>query len=139
MSIEEIIYGLNSIAREKQAKNAGLPDGFPLDTGLLDDETVLREAIALLKTHPEAQPNEPLTPEDTLTMHGEPAFLHWPDGGEWVLIRVASQDREKVELVHRNGILAPIRFVFDGGGKLYRRPSKEAEEAMRKEEQNGKN
>lgn len=64
MSIEEIIDGLNSIAREKQAKNAGLPDGWPLDTGLLDDETVLREAIALLRNHPDAQPNDPLTLEE---------------------------------------------------------------------------
>lgn len=77
MSIEEIIDGLNSIAREKQAKNAGLPDGWPLDTGLLDDETVLREAIALLKTHPEAQPDEPLTLEELREM-----------GNKWVWIKI---------------------------------------------------
>lgn len=125
MNIEEIIKLLEDMVCEKQAKNAGLTDGWPLDGHTLDCEKALHEAIAILRIHPEAQPNEPLTMEDTLTMHGDPAYLCWPDGGEWVLIRVVSPDREKVELVHRNGILAPIRFVFDCGGKLYRCPPKE--------------
>lgn len=110
MSIEEIIKNLEDIL--------GYFEGCKWDPAL-------RAAIALLRTHTDAQPNEPLTLEDTLEMHGTPAYLYFPDGGEWVLIRVVSPDREKVELVHRNGILAPIRFVFDGGGKLYRRPTKE--------------
>lgn len=134
MSIEEIINHLDILACVGEWAEE---DGRVRDINGAN-AAALRQAIALLKTHPEAQPNEPLTPEDTLTMHGEPAYLYWPDGGEWVLIRVASPDREKVELVHRNGILAPIRFVFDGGGKLYRRPPKEAEEALREERQNGK-
>lgn len=106
MSIEEIRDRLYYMARSKE------------------DADVLRAALALLRTHPEAMPNEPLTLEDTLQMHGDPAYLCWPDGGEWVLIRVVSTDRRVVDLVHRNGILAPIHFVFDGGGKLYRRPPK---------------
>lgn len=60
MSIEEIIKRMDSIAREKHAKNAMLPDGWPLDPEVVEDEAALREAIALLRTHPDNQPNEPL-------------------------------------------------------------------------------
>ena len=60
----------------------------------------LRAAIEKLRAHQDNQPNEPLTLEDTLQMHGDPAYLCFPDSGEWVLIRVVSPDRRKVELVH---------------------------------------
>lgn len=118
VGIEEIIKSLDN--------HASLLDNMSrhqAKAGKSSMADVCRAAITMLKTHPEAHPNEPLTMEDALEMHGEPAYLCWPDGGEWVLIRVASM--EKVELVLRNGILTPIRFVFEGGGKLYRRPPKE--------------
>lgn len=86
--------------------------------------TLGKLAVAVKAMTAEEQ-NEPLTLEDTLEMHGTPAYLQFPDGGEWVLIRVLSKERKKVETVHRNGITAPIQFVFEGGGKLYRRPPME--------------
>lgn len=72
MSIEEIISELERLVQKPRGQNASLTDGWPLDSQLLADETVLREAIALLKTHPEAQANEPLTPEELREMGGRP-------------------------------------------------------------------
>lgn len=123
MSIEEIKNAIDVL------KNTGYQaSAFSIFENFYELDDDYRKAVdiienALLKTCPDAQPNEPLTQEDATEMHGDPAYLCWPDGGEWVLIRAASP--EKVELAHRNGILAPIHFVFDGGGKLYRRPPKE--------------
>lgn len=72
MSIEEIINRLDYLMRKEHAKNVAFPDGFPLDEDVLWNKAALREAIDLLKTHPDAQPNEPLTLEELREMGGYP-------------------------------------------------------------------
>ena len=68
MSIEEIIDKLEEMAADREETI--------LPGCLWYDEIVpLREAIALLRTHPEAQPNEPLTLEELLEMDGEVVYL----------------------------------------------------------------
>lgn len=49
-------------------------------------EIALHEAIALLKTHPEAQPNEPLTEEDLLEMDGEAVYL--AEDHKWYIVSI---------------------------------------------------
>lgn len=131
MSIEEIINGLDSIAREKQAKNAGLPDGWPLDTGLLDDETVLREAIALLETHPEAQPNEPLTLDELREMEYCPVWTETKGvsgSGRWELV-VDAECEKRLKMASGEDEIYEV--YTDSYGKTwiaFRRPPKEEAE-----------
>ena len=74
-NIEEIIKRLESLEWRMHAKNAELLDGWPLDHEVRADEITLHEAIALLKSHPEAQPNEPLTLEELREMDGQPVWV----------------------------------------------------------------
>jgi len=62
-NIEEIIKRLESLERRMHA-----------------NEITLHEAIALLKSHPEAQPNEPLTFDELLDMSGKPVWVEFADG-----------------------------------------------------------
>lgn len=57
MSIEEIQDKLYYMARSKE------------------DADVLRAALDLLRTHPDVQPNDPLTLEELLEMDGEAVYL----------------------------------------------------------------
>lgn len=77
MNIEEIIECLNDLKRgglapiiwEKHLKAIG-------------------EAIALLRTHPEAQPNELLTQKQLRFMSAEPVWIVRENGADrWALIR----------------------------------------------------
>lgn len=77
MSIEKVIAKLEEMAKDRE-------DILPGCLGW-DEAEPLREAIAKLKTHPEAQPNEPLTLEELREMDGKPV---WVDGlvvGSWAL------------------------------------------------------
>lgn len=75
MTIEEIINRLDYLMRKEHAKNSMLPDGFPLEKEVVENENALHEAIALLKTHPDAQPIAPLTLEELMEMDGEAVYL----------------------------------------------------------------
>ena len=76
-------------------------------------------AVALLRTHPDAQPNEPLTLEELREMDGRPVYL--PGGECWALVG--------------NNSFCPV-FVWKGGecaaadwyeqvGPAYHHPPKE--------------
>lgn len=67
MSIEEIKDALYYMARSRE------------------DADVLRAALDLIRTHPEAQPNEPLTLEELMQMDGQPVWLKIA-GGVWGLV-----------------------------------------------------
>lgn len=78
--------------------------------------------LAVRKIWNLSPPNEPLTLEQLREMDGEPVYLYFVDGGEWVLIRVYD---EKIFITHRNAICSPVNLVFKCGGKLYRRKPEE--------------
>lgn len=71
MSIEEIINHLDVLARVGEDVEK---DGRVRDINGAN-AAALREAIALLKTHPEAHPNEPLTLEELWEMDGQPVWV----------------------------------------------------------------
>lgn len=66
--------------------------------------------------------NNPLTLEQLREMDGEPVYLDFGDGGEWVLVRV---QQDKVFITHKNTICAPANILFKCGGKAYRRKPEE--------------
>lgn len=79
---------------------------------------ILREAVDKLRTHPDAQPNEPLTLEDLRGMH-EPVWVSVPrlkNGGYWCLCNGGT-------------IIPPSCQEFDARDVkdwvFYRRPPKE--------------
>lgn len=109
MSIEEIINQLKILHNwycPRESKGA----------------KAVEAAIALLKTHPEAQPNEPLTLEELREMDGEPVWVTHKDGsgGRWGIVNI-----------YPSGICADVRsgqaywFADYIGTIAYRRPPKE--------------
>lgn len=65
----------------------------------------IENVVSLLRTHPDAQPNEPLTEEEIKKMVGEPVYYpQGPEGKRWLIVDYIA-------------ITAVI-----GGAKLYRRP-----------------
>lgn len=52
----------------------------------LETTNILREAAAILRTHPDAKPNDPLTLEELREMDGEPVWVEHYNGGEWVIV-----------------------------------------------------
>lgn len=81
MSIEEIKDRLYYMAHSKE------------------DADVLRAALALLRTHPEAQPNEPLTLEELQDMAGLPVWVESPGvdrkiSGRWIIVEGAIPEDE---------------------------------------------
>lgn len=115
MSIEEIINQLEIInnwycPRESKGANA------------------VASAIALLKTHPEAKPNEPLPLEELRGMEGCPVWTVTKgisDPGRWELVIYAEcEDRLKMA----SGEDEVYEIYADSYGKTwlaYRRPLKE--------------
>lgn len=74
--------------------------------------------------HIPVPPNTPLTLEELRKMDGEPVYLYFVDGGEWVLLRKFDG---KIFITHRNTICSPVNLVFRCGGKIYRRKPEEVE------------
>lgn len=125
MSIEEIIKRLAEIGADYAFRVA--LKGNPSDADMAQveyDKQIVLKAIALLKTHPEAQPNEPLTEEELREMDGSPAYLSFGEGvpGEWVLI---IWDDRRPMVRHKNGSPGDMHLALSLGAKLYRRPPKE--------------
>lgn len=86
MSIEEIIDGLDKLAKKHEVC-ANCQDLKPIAPVYLKTAQLLRAAIEKLKTHPDNQPNEPLTLEELLEMDGKPVYVQFGDGVEgWVVV-----------------------------------------------------
>lgn len=121
MSIEEIINHLDVLARVGEDVEK---DGRVRDINGAN-AAALREAIALLKSHPEAQPNEPLTLEELWEMEGKPVWAQskkLKGLGIWIIINEVDPDLELVSF--NNGTLIKLEDWRDEVA-FYRRPPKE--------------
>lgn len=78
---------------------------------------VVRAAIAKLKTHPDAQPNKPLTENQLEMMDGQPVWLDINEG-MWALVEACGPTLKL--WLDRGGHYDARRFI----GKIYRRPPK---------------
>lgn len=105
MSIEEIIRSLEKHALILDSIDPVGKTGMP---------RVIREVIALLRSHPEAQPNEPLTLEELREMDGEPVWVemfvkglksHWAIvHGEYLTDGRFAEDKQRCLLsIDKNG------------------------------------
>lgn len=119
MSIEEIIERLEFAAR--------YIDGKAGKTFLLGDFDVkaLCSAIEKLRTHPDAQPNEPLTLEELQGMIGEPVWVESPGfsreiSGRWTIVEAVSVE-ESTLYTRRDYTCRSYGVVW----VAYRRPPKE--------------
>ena len=63
-------------------------------------------------------PNDPLTLAELREMDGEPVFLDFGDGGEWVIVRIR---QGTPYLTHKDAICNHVSFALECGGKVYRR------------------
>lgn len=121
MSIEEIIEKLEEMAEDREDKILPGCLGY-------DEIEPLREAIALLRTHPEAQPDEPLTMEELREMVGRPVWTVTKgisDPGRWELV-IDAECEDRLEMV--DGQDGFYEIDTDSYGKTwlaYRRPPKE--------------
>lgn len=123
MSIEEIIKSFETYigCMEKdcdlKCKNCCL---------CISDEALfaaIREAIALLRTHPDNQPNEPLTLEELREMDGQPVWCQPDEGvGCWVLVTVRAS---KMVVRDQYGMTGDVEVWMKRGERYYRRPPKE--------------
>lgn len=113
MSIEEIIDGLVFYR-------------LKLQNGIFGDRiAVFDEAIAKLRTHQDAQPNEPLTLEELRKMDGYPVWCQPDEGvGCWVLVTVSAS---KVVVRDQYGMTGDVEVWMKRGERYYRRPPKEGE------------
>lgn len=119
MSIEEIISRLEFVACAIDGKK-----GAKVLCGALDAKA-LRSAVTLLRTHPDAQPNEPLTLSELLEVRGGPAWLQSKkkkDLGRWVIINEVDPKMGFVSF--DGGVLINLEDWRDEMD-IYRRPPKE--------------
>lgn len=126
MSIEEIIERLDKMAQHHEICGQTFALDFPREKYQAWGQT-LREAIALLRTHQDAQPNEPLTLEELRGMHGKPGWLDCKYEKGWGIIGVYEFGRmisittlNDTYFIYTNGEYNDLL-----GAKLYRRPPKE--------------
>ena len=83
---------------------------------------ILKQAVERLEHLTAPEDNPPLTLTDLCGMDGEPVFAGFGGTvGEWALVRVSEESKDDIFLVHRNGIDAPAKLVFECGGEVYRR------------------
>lgn len=89
--------------------------------------TVIREAVSLLKAHPDSQSNDPLTPEELREMDGQPVWLdRGPGYGEhWALVQIWAKSTNLIYFILNNGSSLYLKAEIDNGTKIYRRPPKE--------------
>lgn len=123
MSIEEHIKKLEEIV----VMIDGLRSAYP-ETGKSGMADVLREAIALLRTHPDAQPNDPLTLEELREMDGRPVWVERPGyGAHWAMVQVWAKSTNIIYLIYKNGAVLHPQVEIACGAKFYRRPPKDEE------------
>lgn len=111
MSIEEVIFGLKSLDYQLSMRRRAL-GGDPV----LPSTKVIQEAISLLRTYQDVQPNEPLEPDELLEMDGQPVWIDFACG-VWALVDAPSRRL----WAGRDG-RHPMRAF---SGRIYRRPPKE--------------
>lgn len=102
-----------------------LKDKLYYMAGTREEADVLRETLALLRTHPDAQPNEPLTVAELLGMKGDPVWLQSKEQkelGRWVIVDEVDPDLGFVSF--EDGVLIDLKKSGDKLA-LYRRPPKE--------------
>lgn len=83
MSTEEIINeleGLRFILECKRDRERAETGVFRASSSRL---VAINAAISLLRTHPDAQPNEPLTLEELREMVNQPVWVQFPDFPEY--------------------------------------------------------
>ena len=125
MSIEEIINELERLRFILECKR----DRERAETGVFRASNsrlvAINAAISLLRTHPDAQPNGPLTIEDLLNMSGRPVWIEDSAlGKEWAIVGCPSHMKKIVRLSFSDGNSLWADQIF-GSGKIYRRPPKE--------------
>lgn len=120
MSIEEIIEGVSAVAKNELTRCHGLPTGMSV---------YLYEAIELLRTHPDAQSNEPLTLEALQGMQAKPGWLDCQYEKGWGIISVSEFGRmisittlNDTYFIYANGEYNDLL-----GAEIYLRPPKEGE------------
>lgn len=113
--IKEIIKDLDYLHDKLEDKPLGVRVG------------AISAATALLRTHPDAQPNEPLTLEELLEMDGEPVWVECGPGYEcrWALVQCFAKSTKILFLNLPNGIILHPEVEIENGTKIYRRPPKE--------------
>lgn len=135
MSIEQIFNGLGSLAQLCHNQSITAKTKYARDLWN-DMDSVATEAITLLRTHPEAQPNEPLTLEELREMDGQPVWVKVidhtvfadkeDDFDGWGMCRSFGArvwDGKRADIVH-------VDYEFEAYGKewlAYRRPPKEVQ------------
>lgn len=131
MSIEQIFNGLESLAQLCHNQSITAKTKYAHD--LWDDmDSIATEALALLKTHPEAQPNQPLTLEELRKMDGQPVWvkdLHYSDYSGWWIIGWSPNGY----CVLASAMRAHMGYSVENYGIdwiAYRRPPKEDAELM---------
>lgn len=104
-----------------------LKDKLYYMAGTKEEADVLRETLALLRTHPDAQPNEPLTLVELRSMLDCPVWMVGDDEiteTGWCLVHRCTNDA--VEVIVPSGLI--YRVISENIGevcKFYRRPLKE--------------
>lgn len=115
MNIEEIIEQLGKMAQHHEICVQAFYSDFLREKYQKWGQTI-REAIALLRTHQDAQPNEPLTFEELKKMDGKPVWLNTLC--EWFCVDAS---REPILLW---GVRATCYSTVGLLGELYLRPPK---------------
>lgn len=116
MSLEEIINSLNDTANVLDSMSRMFPAVKP------NERTIaIRAAIEKLKTHPDNQPNEPLTLEDLWEIEGQPVWATSNGIGRWCIVWIFNGS------VHLCALRYDINAVefMSFGGEIYRRPPEE--------------
>lgn len=100
------------------------------------DAKAIREAITMLRTHPDAQPNEPLALEELREMDGQPVWVETIYGGgalggsSWALVEIQEDGNIFLNAIGSNGwTLSEDDDDYDPDlddvSGVYRRPPKE--------------
>lgn len=122
MSIERITKALEDHA----ALLDSLREPYQGKIGRSGTAAAIREVIALLRTHQDAQPNEPLTLEDLREMDGRPVWVERPGyGAHWAMVQVWAKSTNIIYLIYNNGAVLHPQVEIACGAKFYRRPQKE--------------
>lgn len=118
MNIEKVIEGLETL----EVRLRGMDKR-------ICDRALLPIAIALLRTHPDAQPNEPLTLEELREMQAKPGWLDCKYEKGWGIIGVSEFGRmisiatlNDTYFIYANGEYNDLL-----GAKIYLCPPKEDE------------
>lgn len=123
MSIKEIINeleGLRFILECKRDRERAETGVFRASSSRL---VAINAAISLLRTHPEAQPNEQLTLEELREMDGEPVWTHsdiFPGDCGWRVIKKAGV----LDVEFTDGLFFRLTD-YEKSWVAYRRPPKE--------------